>query len=48
VVLGHIRRYEDLIAALLVVGVILVFVVIVRKRQVAALLENEARSSAPE
>jgi membrane protein DedA with SNARE-associated domain len=48
VVLGHIRRYEDLIAALLVVGVILVFVVIIRKRQVAALLENEARSSAPE
>ena len=48
VVLGHIRRYEDLIAALLVVGVILVFVVIIRKRQVAALLENEARSSASE
>ena len=45
-VLGHIRRYEDLIAALLVVGVILVFVVIIRKRQVAALLENEAGSSA--
>ena len=48
VVLGHIRRYEDLIAALLVVGVILVFVVIIRKRQVAALLASEARSSAPE
>ena len=48
-VLGHVQRYEDLIAALLVVGVILVFVVIIRKRQVAAaLLENEARSSAPE
>ena len=47
-VLGHIRRYEDLIAALLVVGVILVFVVIIRKRQVAALLENEVGSSARE
>jgi membrane protein DedA with SNARE-associated domain len=45
-VLGHIRRYEDLIAGLLVVGVILVFVVVIRKRRVA-LLEKEVGSSDP-
>ena len=37
-VLGHIRRYDDMIAGLLVVGVVLVFVVLVRRRQSSALL----------
>ena len=46
-VLGHIRRYEDLIAGLLVAGVVLVFVVIIRKRQTSALLQSELRSSEP-
>lgn len=46
-VLGHIRRYEDLIAGLLVATVVLVFVVIIRKRQNAALLAAEAQSTEP-
>jgi len=37
-VLGHIRRYDDMIAGLLVVGVVLVFVVLVRRRRNSALL----------
>ena len=37
-VLGHIRRYDDIIAGLLVAGVVLVFVVLVRRRQSSALL----------
>src|SRR3982751_5124475 len=37
-ILGHIRRYEDVIAALMVVGVALVFVVLIRRRQNSALL----------
>ncbi len=37
-VLGHIRRYDDMIAGLLIVGVALVFVVLVRRRQSSALL----------
>ena len=37
-VLGHIRRYEDVIAGLLVVGVALVFVVLVRRHRTPALL----------
>ena len=45
-VLGHIRRYEDLIAALLVVGVVLVFVMVIRKRKIASLLEKESGTSA--
>jgi len=42
-ILGHIRKYEDVIAGLLVAGVILVFIVVVRRRQVARL----ARESGP-
>ena len=45
--LGHIRRYEDVIAGLLVATVVLVFVVIIRKRRNAALLAAEARSTEP-
>jgi membrane protein DedA with SNARE-associated domain len=37
-VLGHIRRYDDMIAGLLIVGVVLVFVVLIRRRQNPALL----------
>jgi membrane protein DedA with SNARE-associated domain len=37
-VLGHIRRYDDMIAGLLIVGVVLVFVVLVRRRRNSALL----------
>jgi membrane protein DedA with SNARE-associated domain len=37
-VLGHIRRYEDVIAALLVVAVALVFVVLIRRRRTAAVV----------
>jgi membrane protein DedA with SNARE-associated domain len=37
-VLGHIRRYEDEIAGLLIVGVALVFVVLIRRRRTSALL----------
>jgi len=36
-VIGHIRRYEDVIAGVLVAGVVLVFVVVIRKRRAAAL-----------
>jgi membrane protein DedA with SNARE-associated domain len=36
-ILGHIRRYEDVIAALLVAGVVLVFVILIRRRREAAL-----------
>lgn len=39
-VLGHIRKYEDVIAGLLVAAVILVFVVLVRRRQVARLAKE--------
>ena len=45
-VLGHIRRYEDVIAGLLVAGVVLVFVMIIRKKQTTRLIEPkpEART----
>src|SRR4051812_29342681 len=47
-VLGHIRRYDDVIAALLVAGVVLVFVVLIRRRQNAALMEQgETTGSGP-
>jgi membrane protein DedA with SNARE-associated domain len=36
-VIGHIRRYEDVIAGVLVAGVVLIFVVVIRKRRAAAL-----------
>jgi membrane protein DedA with SNARE-associated domain len=48
-VLGHIRRYEDIIAALLVFGVILVFVMLIRKRQTTTRLiepRTESRTDA--
>ena len=39
--LGHIRRYEDVIAGLLVVSVVVVFFVVVRRRRAARLaMEN--------
>ena len=44
-VLGHIRRYEDVIAGLLVAGVVLVFVVLVRKRQSPTRLIDQQRQS---
>ena len=44
-VLGHIRRYEDVIAGLLVVGVVLVFVVLVRRRQTPTRLIDQQRES---
>jgi membrane protein DedA with SNARE-associated domain len=37
-ILGHIRRYEDVIAALLVAGVLLVFVILVRRRRSTPLI----------
>ena len=40
-VLGHIRRYEDVIAGLLIVGVVLVFVVLIRRRQSPPLLSEQ-------
>ena len=43
--LGHIRKYEDVVAALLVVGVVLVFIVVVRRRQGATLIEPGAPDS---
>jgi membrane protein DedA with SNARE-associated domain len=36
-VLGHIRRYEDFIAAFLIAGVVLVFVVLIRRRHAPTL-----------
>ena len=39
--LGHIRRYEDVIAGLLIVGVALVFVVLIRRRQTPPLLSEQ-------
>ena len=51
-VLGHIRRYEDVIAGLLIVGVVLVFVVLIRRRQNSALLSEQTpttpQSSTPD
>jgi len=51
-VLGHIRRYEDVIAGLLIVGVVLVFVVLIRRRQSPPLLSEQTpttpQSSAPD
>jgi len=38
-ILGHIRRYEDIVAGLLVAGVVLVFVVVIRRRQGATIVE---------
>jgi membrane protein DedA with SNARE-associated domain len=37
-VLGHIRRYDDMIAGLLIIGVGLVFFVLIRRRRTSALL----------
>ncbi len=39
-ILGHIRRYEDVIAALLVAGVVLVFVVLIKRRQAPPLIDQ--------
>ena len=39
-VLGHIRRYEDIIAALLIAGVVLVFVVLIRRRHAPTLVDE--------
>ena len=51
-VLGHIRRYEDVIAGLLIVGVVLVFVVLIRRRQNPPLLSEQTpttpQSSTPD
>jgi membrane protein DedA with SNARE-associated domain len=51
-VLGHIRRYDDIIAMMLVVGVALVFVIVIRRRQSALLLREQtpttARPSTPD
>ncbi len=51
-VLGHIRRYEDVIAGLLIVGVVLVFVVLIRRRQSPPLLSEQTpttpQSSTPD
>lgn len=46
-ILGHIRRYEDEIAMLLVVAVALVFVVVIRRRQAALLGQGETTGSGP-
>jgi membrane protein DedA with SNARE-associated domain len=43
-VIGHIRRYEDIIAALLVAGVMVVFVVLVRRRRSTALIGRDQSS----
>jgi membrane protein DedA with SNARE-associated domain len=40
-VLGHIRRYEDVIAGLLIIGVALIFVVLIRRRQSPPLLSEQ-------
>lgn len=51
-VLGHIRRYDDEIAALLVVGVAVVFAVLIRRRQTPPLINEQtptaAQSSTPD
>jgi len=47
-VLGHIRRYEDLIAGLLIAAVVLVFVVIIRKRKKPGLLERDSGTNTAE
>ena len=39
-VLGHIRRYEDVIAALLIIGVVLVFIVLIRRRHAPTLVDD--------
>ena len=44
-ILGHIRKYEDVIAGLLVAAVILVFVVVVRRRQVARLARESGTAT---
>ena len=47
-VLGHIRRYDDMIAGLLVAGVVLVFVVLIRRRKTAPLIDQaESTGSGP-
>ena len=46
-ILGHIRRYEDVIAALMVAGVVLVFVVLVRRRRTTPLIDRETTGSGP-
>jgi membrane protein DedA with SNARE-associated domain len=47
-ILGHIRRYEDVIAGLLVASVMLVFVVLIRRRQTAPLIDQtETTGSGP-
>jgi membrane protein DedA with SNARE-associated domain len=46
-ILGHIRRYDDIIAALLVVGVALVFVIVIRRRRTAPPLLDERTPPSP-
>lgn len=47
-VLGHIRRYEDEIAMLMVIGVALVFVVLIRRRQTTTLIgKRETTGTGP-
>lgn len=44
-VIGHIRRYEDVIAALLVAGVVLVFAVVIRHRRPRSVTEFSAEEA---
>jgi membrane protein DedA with SNARE-associated domain len=46
-ILGHIRRYDDEIALLLIVGVALVFVVLIRRRQ-TQILARETGTPGPD
>jgi membrane protein DedA with SNARE-associated domain len=43
-ILGHIRRYEDVIAGVLIVGVALVSVVLIRRRRNSVLLKEQTPS----
>lgn len=45
-ILGHMRLYEDIAAGLIVIGVILVFVVLVRRRRAARIAEAVAKANA--
>jgi membrane protein DedA with SNARE-associated domain len=44
-VIGHIRRYEDIIAGLMVAGVVAVFVILVRRRRTTPLIGRRDESS---
>jgi membrane protein DedA with SNARE-associated domain len=46
-ILGHLRRYEDVIAVLIVLSVVLVFVVVVRRRRAQRLLEGLKNADVP-